>query len=92
MFKKNLEYINNESLKRRLQAISDYESRTGISYCMSKSNDYVLLKDDVPIDDLQNPREAVCKNFEANIKSNLRPTDTLVIFGILFPSALYSVY
>lgn len=92
MYEKNLQYINNESLKRRLSGISEYESKTGISYCMSASNDYVLLKDDIPIDDLQNPREAINKNLEANIKSKMKTTDIIVVFGIGLGYILDEVY
>ena len=64
MFEKNLEHIDNLALKRRLQRISPIESRIGISYCVTASGDYILLKDDVPADDLKNPREAVRKTLD----------------------------
>ena len=53
MFDKNLELIDNISLKRRLIRVSNVESRMGISYCVTPSNDYVLLKDEVASDDDQ---------------------------------------
>ena len=62
MFEKNLAAMNNPTLKRRLEKISPIESRVGVSYCVTPSGDYVLLKNDVPADDLNNPREAVKKN------------------------------
>ena len=34
MFEKNIELIDNISLKRRLQKISTIESKLGISYCV----------------------------------------------------------
>ena len=100
MFEKNLEHINNLALKRRLSKISPIESRVGISYCITPSNDYVLLKDDVPADDLQNPKESARKMLNDNIKGEMKPNDNIVIFGIglgylldetftKFPSKIY---
>ena len=48
MLEKNLSAIDNDSLKRRLMRISPAESKHGISYCVTPSNDYVLLKNDLP--------------------------------------------
>ena len=68
MFDKNLEYLSNEDLKTRLKAISIEASRLDISYCMTTSNDYLLMKNDVPLDDMNNPRQAVQDMLKANIK------------------------
>ena len=56
MLNKNLEALDNIALRRRLSKISVIESRIGISYCVTPSNDYILLKNDMPSDDLNNPR------------------------------------
>ena len=82
MFKKNLESLNNEALKRRLLGISEIGSRAGITFCVTPSNDYVLLKDDFPSDDLHNPREAVKQMLEKNIKTEMKASDTIITFGI----------
>lgn len=82
MFQKNLEAIDNQSLKRRLARISTNESKVGISYCITPSNDYVLLKDDLPTDDLNNPREAVKKILKDSIKNDLNSNDIIIEFGI----------
>lgn len=82
MFNKNMEFIDNIALKRRLAKISPVESRMGISYCVTPTNDYVLLKDDLPADDLQNPREAVKQMLKNNIKNEMRANDTIITFGI----------
>lgn len=82
MFNKNLESIDNISLKRRLSRISPLESRIGISYCITPTNDYVLLKDELPTDDLQNPREAVKSFLEKTIKDDLNANDIIIAFGI----------
>ena len=82
MFSKNLECIDNLSLKRRLSRISLIESRIGISYCVTPTNDYVLLKNDLPADDLQNPREAVKKMLKSSIKNEMKPHDIIITFGI----------
>ena len=100
MFEKNLEHINNLALKRRLSKISQIESRVGISYCITPTNDYVLLKDDVPADDLENPKEAVKQMLNDNIKGEMKSNDSIVIFGLglgylldetfnRFPSKIY---
>lgn len=82
MFNKNLEHIDNLALKRRLTKISPIESRMGISYCVTPTNDYVLLKDELPADDLQNPRESVRQMLKNNIKNEMKPNDTIITFGI----------
>lgn len=83
MFDKNLESLNNEALKRRLRSLDMNNTKEGISYIMTtESNDYIILKNDIPIDDLKNPRKAIAKHFEENIKSEMRPNDIIVIFGI----------
>ncbi len=82
MFNKNLEFVDNLALKRRLLKISPVESRMGISYCVTPTNDYVLLKDDLPADDLHNPREAVKKHLKENIKNEMKPNDIIITFGV----------
>jgi len=82
MFNRNLELIDNLALQRRLLKLSPNESKVGISYCVTPSNDYVLLKDDVPIDDLQNPREAVKQLLTNNIKNEMKTNDVIINFGI----------
>ena len=82
MFDKNMESIDNLALKRRLARVSDVESKAGISYCVTPSNDYILLKDDVPSDDLNNPREAVKSSLKETIKSPMSSNDIIINFGI----------
>lgn len=82
MFNRNLEQIDNVALKRRLARISPVESRIGVSYCVTPTNDYVILKNDLPTDDLQNPKEAVRQALKNNIKNEMGPNDTIITFGI----------
>lgn len=100
MFEKNINAIDNIALKRRLEKISPIESRIGISYCITPSNDYILLKDEHPTDDLNNPREAIRTMIEKNIKQQLNSNDTIITFGVglgylldevfnKFPSKIY---
>ena len=100
MLEKNLQAINNIALQRRLRKISPIESRIGITYCVTPSNDYVLLKDELPCDDLNNPREAIRKMFKENIKHKMETNDIIIGFGIglgyildeafnTFPSRIY---
>ena len=84
MLNKNLELIDNLALRRRLEKISPIESRIGISYCVTPTNDYVLLKDELPADDLNNPREAVKQMLQKNIRNEMNSNDTIITFGIGF--------
>ena len=74
--------MNNPALKRRLERISPIESKAGVSYCVTPSGDYVLLKNDLPADDLNNPREAIKKMLSNNIKNEMKKNDIIVVFGI----------
>lgn len=100
MLQKNLEAINNLTLQRRLSRISQEESRIGISYCITPTNDYVILKNDLPTDDLNNPREAAKQMIAKNIHHEMTSNDKIILFGIglgylldevfqKFPSKIY---
>ena len=82
MYNKNLKYIDNESLKNRLSKITLEQSRIDMSYCMTKSNDYLLLKNDVPIDDIDDPRKAVQEMLNTSIKQPMAKNDIIITFGI----------
>lgn len=82
MFNKNLEAMNNSALRRRLEKIDPVEAREGITYIITKSNDYILLKDDVPIDDLNDPKAAVQQHFKSIIKGTMKPNDFIITFGL----------
>ena len=82
MFKKNLEYINNEDLKTRLQGYAIDETKANMSYCMTASNDYLLMKNDVPLDDLEDPRKAIQNMLNDTIKRPMEKNDIIITFGI----------
>lgn len=82
MFEKNLAVMSNLTLKRRLERISPIESRVGVSYCVTPSGDYVLLKNDLPADDLNNPREAIKTMLSKTVKNEMKKNDFIIIFGI----------
>lgn len=82
MFDKNLEHLSNEDLKTRLKALSLEETRWDISYCMTPSNDYLLMKNDVPLDDMNDPRKAVQDMLKENIKKPMGPNDIIITFGL----------
>ena len=82
MFKKNLEYINNDDLKTRLEGYAIDETKANMSYCMTTSNDYLLMKNDIPLDDLDNPRQAVQKMMADTIKKPMEKNDIIITFGI----------
>ena len=75
MFNKNLEALDNPALKRRLEKIDGNEAKQDITYIVTPSNDYILLKNDIPIDDLNNPREAIRKHLKDSIKGEMREHD-----------------
>ena len=82
MFNKNLEFLNNEELKERLKKFSIDDTRKNMSYCMTPSNDYLLMKDDVPLDDINNPREAIKQMLKSTIKNEMGKNDIIITFGI----------
>lgn len=82
MFNKNMEVLNNPDLRRRLEKIDIENSKQGISYIITESNDYILLKDDIPIDDLKNPRAAIKQHLSSSIKNEMKPNDIIITFGI----------
>ena len=92
MFEKNLQALDNEALKRRLTKVDTLESRSGITYLVTDSKDYIILKNDVPIDDLKNPREAIKQHLNSSIKSEMKPNDIIITFGIGLGYLLDEVY
>ena len=82
MFKKNLEYINNKDLKERLEELRIDETKANMSYCMTTSNDYLLMKNDVPLDDIDNPRKAIQDMMKESIKKPMEKNDIIITFGI----------
>ena len=92
MFEKNLEYLNNPSLKNRLEELKIEETRIDLSYCMTKSNDYLLLKNDIPLDDIDNPRAAIQTMLKNTIKNPMLQNDIIITFGIGLCYQLDEVY
>ena len=82
MFNKNLSFLNNEELKERLKKFSLDDTRKNMSYCMTPSNDYLLMKDEIPLDDINNPREAVKQMLKSTIKGEMGKNDIIIMFGI----------
>ena len=92
MYSRNLEVLNNNSLKSRLECISLEESSKDMSYCMTPSNDYLLMKNDFPFDDLKNPREAIREMLNNLIKNPMEQHDIIITFGIGLCYLLDEVY
>ena len=82
MFNKNLEFLSNEDLKTRLGGFAIDETKANMSYCMTKSNDYLIMKNDIPLDDLDNPRQAIQKMIKETIKKPMEKNDIIITFGI----------
>ncbi|MBR1775690.1 motility associated factor glycosyltransferase family protein [bacterium] len=92
MFKKNMELIDNQALKSRLNELTLEESRWDISFCMTPTNDYLLMKNDFPIDDVNDPRGAIRKMLSDTIKQPMGSNDIIVTFGIGLCYLLDEVY
>lgn len=92
MFSRNLEFIGNIALKSRLTNISLEESKKDMSYCMTTSNDYLLMKNDIPLDDINNPRQAIKSMLKNTIKSQMGQNDIIITFGIGLCYLLDEVY
>ena len=92
MFTRNLEFLDNEVLKSKLARITLDESSKEMSYCMTPSNDYLLMKNDVPFDDLNDPRQAVRDMLKATIKHPMEKNDIIITFGIGLCYLLDEVY
>ena len=82
MFDRNLEFIDNQKLKERLANITLEKSSKNMSYCMTPSNDYLLMKNDVPLDDINNPRDTIKKMLKSSIKQPMEKNDIIITFGI----------
>lgn len=92
MFSRNLEFLYNLALKSRLERITLEESSKNMSYCMTPSNDYLLMKDDIPFDDINNPREAIKETLKSTIKNPMGNNDIIITFGIGLCYMLDEVY
>ena len=92
MFERNLEFLSNPGLKLRLEKMSIEDTSRHISYCMTPSNDYLLMKNDVPLDDINNPREAIKQMLKTSIKSQMESNDIIITFGIGLCYLLDEVY
>ena len=92
MYSRNLEFLDNDQLKARLENITIEESSKDMSYCMTPSNDYLLMKNDVPFDDINNPREAVKQMLKASIKYPMEKNDIIITFGIGLCYLLDEIY
>ena len=82
MFNKNLEFLSNEDLKARLGGFAIDETKANMSYCMTKSNDYLIMKNDIPLDDIDNPRKAVQVMINETIKRPMEKNDIIITFGL----------
>ena len=92
MFQRNLDFLGNEVLKSKLTQITLEDSSKNMSYCMTPSNDYLLMKNDVPFDDLNDPRQAIRDMLKASIKNPMEKNDIIITFGIGLCYLLDEVY
>lgn len=92
MFDRNLEFIGNESLKQRLKKITLAQSSKNMSYCMTPSDDYLLMKNDIPLDDINDPKKAVNEMLDTVIKNPMDVNDIIITFGIGLGYLLDAVY
>ena len=92
MLNKNLEQIKNKNLVLKLSSMDLKKSSENMSYCMTPTNDYLLMKNDVPIDDIDNPRQAIKDMLKNSIKYEMHTNDIIVVFGIGLGYILDEVY
>ncbi len=82
MYERNLEFINNDALKNRLKNITLEQSSKNMSYCMTPTDDYLLMKNDIPLDDIENPKKAVEDMLTSTIKQQMGSNDIIITFGL----------
>jgi len=84
MFSKNIELLTkiNPNLAACLIDVSFDEARNYISVVKSQSDDIIFMKEDVPLESIENPIEETFYNVQSNIKSNMEKFDFIIVFGL----------
>lgn len=82
MFLKNLESLNNIELQTKLSQIPDEKIFTDFGLCPAKSGDYILVKNNIPLENIENPILSIKNALNATIKNEMSPNDIVIIFGL----------
>lgn len=84
MYKNNLKYLqkNNPQLAKKISLISLETASKTISAAKNKNGEFVLLKNQKPVDDAQNPVNSIENLYKETIKKDLIKYDFLVLFGL----------
>ena len=84
MFDKNIEALKevNNVLAEKLIQFPSEKMMEGLRVMSAQSGDYVLEKDGIVLDNLENPVEGIKKDIFNNIKTSPSRTDFILIFGI----------
>ena len=84
MFLKNIEALKkvNKELADRLEKIDLEDIVSKFSFTMSPTNNYVLIKNDIALDDLTDPVESARLTLKNEIHQNLGDNDFIIIFGL----------
>lgn len=84
MFLKNIEALKlyNPKLALKLENYTFDKAREVIDIAKSKSDDIIFIKNNIPLESIENPVEETFYNVQSNIKTNLEKFDFIVMFGL----------
>ena len=84
MFSKNIEELQkvNQNLADCLLDVSFDEARNYIDVTRSQSDDIIFVKDNIPLESIENPIEEAFYNVQSSIKSNMEKFDFIIIYGL----------
>lgn len=84
MFNKNIEALKgiNPTLTTLLTEYSFDKARVTVDIAKAQSDDFILLKDNTPLECTTNPIEEAFYNVQTNVKQNLDKFDFIVLYGL----------
>ena len=84
MFENNLKELQeiNPALTDRLRKLHEEELDASISIAQSESNEFILVRNGVPLDDVKSPSQAVLNDISKTILSDVKKTDFILIYGL----------
>lgn len=84
MFSKNIEALklHSKKLAEKIENLSLKEAQETISLAKNSNEDLILLKNNIPIDDVDSPYDYAKKHILENIKKEPKSNDFIIIFGL----------
>lgn len=84
MFKNNLKALRtiNKQLADKISKISITEAEKELSVLKTTENEYILQKNNLPVDDTPSPLQSATELYQQNIKSAVTRYDFIIIFGL----------